>query len=177
MSYKKSFVYLRPMKSLRNILVMLLAFVVFNLGAGAGVVHICSAYCQTKICSTETHTHSEEQGCCHHDNEEFDKMNSTIHGECSCINVHYNIDYFLKVSQEDDAVSFMPMPMELPEHFTYNFQPIYSGVLTSQPSNAPPVKVDGRTLLAFHSVLIDYFIVFDRFAYDGGKYSYGYSER
>lgn len=154
MSYKKSFVSLRPMKSLRNILVMLLAFVVFNLGAGAGDVHICSAYCQTKICSTETHTHSEEQGCCHHDNEEIDKMHSTIHGECSCINVHYNIDYFLKVSQEDDAVSFMPMPMEIPEHFTYNFQPIYSGVLTSQPSNAPPVKVDGRTLLAFHSVLI-----------------------
>lgn len=141
------------MKSLRNILVMLLAFVVFNLGAGAGVVHICSAYCQTKICSTETHTHSEEQGCCHHDNEEIDKMHSTIHGECSCINVHYNIDFF-KVSQDDDMVSFVPMPFDLPEHVSYIIPPVSSGLLFSQAPNAPPVYNSGRTLLAFHSVLI-----------------------
>ena len=34
-----------------------------------------------------------------------------------------------------------------------------------------------KYLIILLSLTADYFIVFDRFAYDGGKYSYGYSER
>lgn len=142
------------MKSLRNILVFVLAFIVFNLGAGAGVVHICSAYCKMQTCSSISHSDIGREGCCHHSDDNIQSSRVSITEECSCINVHYNIDYFLKVSQEDDAVSFSLIPFDLPEHITYCFEPIFPGFISSQPANAPPLIYDGRTLLAFHSVLI-----------------------
>ena len=130
---------LQPMKNLCNILVLILALVVFNLGAGAGVVHICSAYCKTQTCSSVTHSHTDMSGCCHHSNDD---------------SVHYNIDYFFKVSHEDDVVSFIQMPFDLPEHVSNIIPPVSVGLLFSQAPNAPPVCNSGRTLLAFHSVLI-----------------------
>ena len=96
-----------------NILVLILALVVFNLGAGAGVVHICSAYCKTQTCSSVTHSYTDMSGCCHHSND--DSSCTSVSEECTCINVHYNIDYFFKVSHEDDVVSFIQMPFDLPE--------------------------------------------------------------
>lgn len=140
------------MKNLCNILVLILALVVFNLGAGAGVVHICSAYCKTQTCSSVTHSHTDMSGCCHHSND--DSSCTSVSEECSCINVHYNIDYFFKVSHEDDVVSFIQMPFDLPEHVSNIIPPVSAGLLFSQTPNAPPVCNSGRTLLAFHSVLI-----------------------
>lgn len=139
------------MKNLCNILVFILAFTVFNLGAGAGMVHICSAYCKTQTCSSILHTHTDMSGCCHHSNE--DTSCTSVSEECSCINVHYNIDFF-KVSQDDDMASFVPMPFDLPEHVSYISQPVSTGLLFSQTPNAPPVVNSGRVLLAYHSVLI-----------------------
>ena len=139
------------MKNLYNILVLILVSAVFNLGAGAGVVHICSAYCKTQACSSPIHSHTNMGGCCHHAND--DNSCTSVSEECSCINVHYNIDIF-KVSQDDDVVSFVPMPFDLPEHVSYISQPVSTGLLFSQAPNAPPVYNSGRTLLAFHSVLI-----------------------
>ena len=141
------------MRNLSNILVFILAFTVFNLGAGAGMVHICSAYCKTQACSSSIH-HScnDTKNCCHH--SVSDSSDTSVSEECSCINVHYNIDYFFKVSHEDDVVSFNQMPFDLPEHTYYIVSPVFSGLLFSQAPNAPPVCNSGRTLLAFHSVLI-----------------------
>ena len=140
------------MKNLCNILVLILALVVFNLGAAAGVVHICSAYCKTQTCSSVMHSHTDMPGCCHHSND--DSSCTSVSEECSCINVHYNIDYFFKVSHEDDVVSFIQMPFDLPEHVSNIIPPVSAGLLFSQAPNAPPVCNSGRTLLAFHSVLI-----------------------
>lgn len=139
------------MKNLFNILVLILVSAVFNLGAGAGVVHICSAYCKTQACSSPVHSHTNMGGCCHHTSD--DNSDVSISEECSCLNVHYNIDFF-KVSQDDDMASFIPMPFYLPEHVSYISQPVSTGLLFSQAPNAPPVVCGGRTLLAFHSVLI-----------------------
>lgn len=142
---------LQTMKNLCNILVLMLASMVFNLGAGVGVVHICSAYCKIQACSSAVHSHTDMEECCHHDCEV--SPYTSVSEECSCINVHYNIDFF-KTSQDDDSVSFVPMPFDLPEHITYNFLPVFSGFISSQSSNAPPVIYGGRALLAFHSVLV-----------------------
>ena len=141
------------MKNLYNILILVLALIVFNLGAGAGMVHICSAYCKTQACSSSIH-HScnDTKGCCHHSNN--DNSETSVSEECSCINVHYNIDYFFKVSHEDDAVSFIQMPLDLPEHISYIIPPVSAGLLFSLALHAPPVINSGRALLAYHSVLI-----------------------
>ena len=151
MDFARFVLSLQPMKNWCNILVFILAFTVFNLGAGDGMVHICSAYCKTQTCSSILHKHTDMSGCCHHSNE--DTSCTSVSEECSCINVHYNIDFF-KVSQDDDMVSFVPMPFDLPEHVSYIIPPVSSGLLFSQAPNAPPVYNSGRTLLAFHSVLI-----------------------
>lgn len=139
------------MKNLCKIFVFILAAMVFNLGAGAGVIHICSTYCKMQACSSPVHSHADMYGCCHHTNG--DNVQTSVSEECSCINVHYNIDLF-KVSQDDSPVSFVPMPFDLPEHITYNFLPVLLEFLSSQSSNSPPVIHGGRMLLAFHSVLI-----------------------
>lgn len=70
------------------------------------------------------------------------------------MNVEYSIDYILKLTQDDDAVSFVQIPMDIPEYISYSFQPVVSLVLLSQAPNAPPVLKEGRTLLALHSTLI-----------------------
>lgn len=90
-------------------------------------------------------------GCCHHSNDETSC--TSVSEECSCINVYYNIDFF-KVSQDDDLVSSVPMLFDLPEYVSYIISPVSAGLLLPQASNAPPVYDSGRTLLAFHSVLI-----------------------
>ena len=141
------------MKNLCNILILVLALIVFNLGAGAGMVHICSAYCKTQACSSSVHhSCSDTKSCCHHSDSDY--SGTSVSEECSCINVHYSIDYFFKDSHEDDAVSFIQMPLDLPEHISYIIPPVSAGLLFSQAPNAPPVINSGRALLANHSVLI-----------------------
>ncbi len=149
------------MKSLRYIVVLFLAFVVFVLGTGAGVVHICSAYCKSQVCSSSSyagtcsHNHIHEGGgCCHNRVEDNSGNRTSLSHHCDCMNVEYSIDYILKLTQDDDAVSFVQIPMDIPEYISYSFQPVVSLVLLSQAPNAPPVLKEGRTLLALHSTLI-----------------------
>ena len=139
------------MKNLCNILVFVLAFTVFCLGAGAGMVHICSTCCKAQICSSVMHSHTDMSGYCYHSND--NASCTSVSEECSCINVHYNIDFF-KVSQNGDLVSFVSVPFDLPEHISYIIPLFSAGLLFLQSPDAPPAYNSGRTLLVFHSVLI-----------------------
>ena len=149
------------MKNLRYIVVLLLACVVFVLGTGAGVVHICSVYCKTQVCSSSSHTHVHSHrhvhdggGCCHNRVDDSPESGCQVAEHCSCLNVEYNFDYILKISQEDDVLPLEMMAVDLPHYTEYNFQASESCLLTSQAPNAPPMDCGGRALLALYSVLI-----------------------
>lgn len=151
------YLILQQMKSFKYILVVVLAFVVFVLGAGSGVVHICSVYCKTQVCSSSLHAchgqNSMDENCCHYGSDGNDGMKSGLKEHCSCLNVAYNIDFF-KLSHDDDSVSYIPVIIDILEFFLYNCSPYKSGLHFEKTINSPPFPYEGRKVLALNSILI-----------------------
>lgn len=143
------------MKKLRHIFVLLLALVVFVLGAGTGVVHICSAYCKTQVCSSSLHgCTSHGCGSCSHGTSGADDDSFTALSEhCSCLSLSYNIDFY-KISQDDNTVEYMPAVIDILDFLSYDIFQYTSDTSYEIAINAPPYEYDGRTVLAMNSILI-----------------------
>ena len=144
------------MKSLRHIFVLLLALVIFIMGAGTGVVHICSAYCKTQMCSSAFHDCISHGGdcCCHKSACGTEDVSDTSFSEqCSCLNLSYEIDFY-KISQNDDSTDYIPVVIDILESFMYDIFRYTENPSYEIAINAPPYKCKGRTLLAMNSILI-----------------------
>ena len=148
------------MRYIRNIVAILLSFVVLYLGAGVSLVHVCSHLCGPVHCmdmhsDASECSSSEVFGCCLDIDCETAgcaDQGTHFHEGCDCVNYTYQSDYFFDYGQAQAFhVVLYPVLLwnQLLRMQPKALHPAYERML---PTDDPPVT--GRSILTLYDTLL-----------------------
>ena len=141
------------MKYLRNILAIILSALVFHLGTGMALVHVCSHICDD-VCHTDEGLVAEActGHCCRPldcDDQGCDSSETHLHQGCGCVDYTFQSDFFFTgVHSWVGELYPVVIPQQLLLQQPKALHPVYSRVLP--PDDSP---LSGRAILSLHDIL------------------------